>query len=123
MAFEEKYLDVLQNLEFGIIQVYRNHNDMTDYDALAAVEAMIDFFRAKQIGREIRKFNLSANSQLAFEGLKKMCEFRLDKEHFPNPISESELLNCLKTIQNSINKWTKRNGRKGYLNFVQQYLP
>ncbi len=91
MAFEEKYLDVLQNLEFGIIQVYRNHNDMTDYDALAAVEAMIDFYKAKQIGREIRKFNLSANSQLAFEGLNKMCEFRLDKEYFPNPIS----VNCL----------------------------
>lgn len=123
MSFEEKYLDVLQNLEFAIIEVYRTHEELLDYDALSAVEAVIDFCKAKQIGREMRDFKLSANSQLAFEGLKQICEFRLDKENMSSPISENELIDCLKRIKKSIERWTKQNGRKGYLNFVQQYLP
>jgi O6-methylguanine-DNA--protein-cysteine methyltransferase len=39
--FEEKYLDVLQNIEFGIVSVYREHPEMLDWDAFKAVEALI----------------------------------------------------------------------------------
>ena len=39
--FEERYQDVLQNIEFGITQVYRNHPEMTDWEALAAIEALL----------------------------------------------------------------------------------
>jgi hypothetical protein len=39
--FEERYGDVLQNIEFGIVQVYREHREMTDWHAESAVEALI----------------------------------------------------------------------------------
>lgn len=31
-SFEDKYLDVLQNIEMAIVGVYRQHKDLLDYD-------------------------------------------------------------------------------------------
>ena len=66
-----------------------------------------------------------------YNGVKEMCDFRLGRsisdniedEGTPIPLSISEMINCLKTIKNSINKWTKSSGRQGYLNFVKEYMP
>lgn len=131
MAFEDKYLDVLQNIEFPIQVAYKENPDLTDYDALSAVESLIEFYSAEERNREPKKFNLSEKSREVYEGLKEICDFRLRRaisednsvESIPNPISLGEMLHCLKTIKNSINKWTKRNGRQGYLNFVKGYMP
>ena len=51
-SFEEQYLDVLQNLEFGIVQMARRHPEMSDWEALAAVEALMQVYRAEAAGRE-----------------------------------------------------------------------
>jgi|SRR3972149_7719424 len=131
MAFEDKYLDVLQNIEFPIQVVYKTRQDLTDYDVLSAIEALIDFYIAEERKREPRDFKLSEKSIEVYNGAKEMCDFRLGRdiqddiktEGTPKPLSISEMTNCLKTIKNSINKWTKRNGRQGYLNFVKEYMP
>ena len=131
MAFEDKYLDVLQNIEFPIQVVYKTRQDLTDYDVLSAIEALIDFYIAEERKREPRDFKLSEKSIEAYYGVKEMCDFRLGRdiqddikaEATPKSLSISEMTNCLKTIKNSINKWTKRNGRQGYLNFVKEYMP
>lgn len=131
MAFEDKYLDVLQNIEFPIQVVYKNRQDLTDYDVLSAIEALIDFYTAEERKREPRDFKLSEKSIEVYNGVKEMCDFRIGRvfpddinpENTPKPLSISEITNCLKTIKNSINKWTKRNGRQGYLNFVKEYMP
>jgi len=51
-SFEKRYLDVLQNLEFGIVQVARRHPEMSDWEALVAVEALMQVYRAEAAGRE-----------------------------------------------------------------------
>ncbi len=130
MAFEEKYLDVLQNIEFPIQSVYKARPELTDYDVLSAIEALIDFYTAEERKREPKDFRLSEISIEVYNDVKEMCDFRLGKgnsknvsvEGSPKPLLISELLSCLKTIKNSINKWTKRYGRQGYLNFVKQYM-
>jgi hypothetical protein len=131
MAFEDKYLDVLQNIEFPIQVVYKENPDLTDYDALSAIESLIEFYTAEERKRPPRQFKLSDKSIEIYEGVKEMCDFRLGRdvsennsvEGIPNPISIGEMLHCLKTIKSSINKWTKWNGRQGYLNFVKGYMP
>ncbi len=40
MIFEDNYLDVLQNIEFGIIAVYKQYQDLSDYDVMRALEAI-----------------------------------------------------------------------------------
>ena len=131
MAFEKKYLDVLQNIEYPIQVVHKARQDLNDYDVLSAVESLIDFYNAEERKREPRDFNLSEKSVEVYNGVKEMCDFRLGRvlpedveiEDIPKSLSVSEIINCLKTIKNSIGKWTKRNGRQGYLNFVKEYMP
>jgi hypothetical protein len=38
------------------------------------------------------------------------------------PITLEELISCLRRIENSIKKWNKQGGRKGYLTFVEQFI-
>lgn len=131
MSFEEKNLDVLQNIEFAIQSVYKVQSDLIDYDVTFALESIIDFYSAENIGREPRNFNLSEKSEMVYEYVKEVCDFRLgksslddDEDNFTqNPVTINEILNCLKKIKNSVGKWTKRNGRTGYLDFVKDYLP
>jgi hypothetical protein len=131
MAFEDKYLDVLQNIEFPIQVVYKTRQDLTDYDVLSAIESLIDFYIAEERKREPRDFKLSEKSAEVYSSVKEMCDFRLGRglqddiktDGTPKPLSISEITSCLKTIKNSVNKWTKRNGKQGYLNFVKEYMP
>ena len=131
MSVEEKYLDVLQNLEFAIQLVYKEHPELIDYDVQFAVEALIEFYTAEERNREPRNFNLSGNSEKVYRKVKKMCNYRLGISKSeadlhgdsPHAISRSEILICLKKIKKSIETWTKRNGRQGYLNFLKQFMP
>jgi dipeptidase len=58
MKFAEENLDVLQNLEFSIVTVWRTHPEMTDYTAQRAYEAARQFYRAEQRGNPPEKRKL-----------------------------------------------------------------
>jgi hypothetical protein len=49
--FEEKYFDVLQNIEFGIVRVYRQRSDLVDFDVEQALSGLIREYKANQIGK------------------------------------------------------------------------
>jgi len=38
------------------------------------------------------------------------------------PLTLDEMIQCLKRIQHSVKKWNKMGGRKGYLDFIVQYV-
>ena len=44
---EDEFLDVLQNIEAALVSVYKAHSEMTDYDAQAAVNALIRLYQAE----------------------------------------------------------------------------
>ena len=46
MKTEEKYNDVLQNLEFFVVQFYQRNPELTDYAVQRVYEALIDFYKA-----------------------------------------------------------------------------
>lgn len=132
--FEERYMDVLQNLEFGIVQVARQHPEMTDWEALTAVEALMQVYRAEAAGREARRPELAPLAEETYHTVEGMCEWRLGRGSFVNdegapveipvdPITAEEMYTCLKRIRRSIRKWTKRGGRQGYLTYIDQFFP
>jgi hypothetical protein len=132
--FEEKYEDVLQNIEFGIVQIYRAHPEMTDAEALNAVEAAIRFYQAEANKRNPPPLRLSPLAQEAFNSAKAMCEWRMGRTHMLDeknqpvdvemtPRTVDEIVACLKRIRRSIEFWNKRGGRQGYLNYVIEFLP
>ncbi len=132
--FEDEYLDVLQNIEAAIVQVYKEHPEMTDWDALNAIQALGRVYQA-----EVRKRNLPAQPmaplvQLTFDAVKAMCDWRLGRsgafqvgsQLIPasdaKPKTVDEIVACLKRIRRSIEMWNKEGGRRGYLNFISQFV-
>lgn len=129
-SFGEKNLDVLQNIEFGIVQVYRANPALLDLDAADAIDALARYYHAQEEGRTPTTTNLSERAADVFRSVQLMCEWRLGRAPLPGEtsINESslplvELVRCLREIQKSIPRWTRQGGRQGYLKFVVEYFP
>ncbi len=129
MTFEEEYQGVLQNIETAIIMIYRQHPDLTDYDVEVAVNALVKGYQSDNW-----QTDLPTVRQSLHDIVKSTCEWRLGRAPFPfgdapeeltevSPLTEKEIIACLRRIQKSIKKWTKHYGRQGYLQFVNDFIP
>jgi hypothetical protein len=130
---EEEFEDVLQNLEFALVQVYRIHDEMTDWESETAVASLIRTYTAEERGRKPPNLRLKPLEQEAYDNVQAMCELRLGRsqlrddsgegiDFFGEPIAVSDLVLCLKRIRKSIQLWRKEGGRRGYFEFVDQFL-
>ena len=126
---DEKYLDVLQNIEFGIVSVYQKQNDLNDYDVMNALEALIDAYRLEIRGHTPKEYSLTAKESLVFGEVREMCEFRLGRKNLDETSlaileqkTTEEILSCLRKIRKSVERWNSRGGKQGYLNFVKEYV-
>ena len=132
MTVEEEYQDVLQNLEFAIVSIYRITPDLIDAEVLNAIDSLIRTYGAAAQGKSIGSRPIRGISKEVTESVAGMCEFRLGRSprvdlegnsfESPPPISLNVLVDCLKRIQSSIKFWTKQQGRQGYLNYVQRFI-
>ncbi|HEU0298019.1 MAG TPA: hypothetical protein VFR37_01165 [Longimicrobium sp.] len=132
-TFEEQYADVLQNIEFAIVETYRGTPELLDYHVDAALEAAIARYSAEQQGRTPRPVTLEGARLQVYEAVRNACEWRLGREEIrigsdlrldepPEPKRLDEIVSCLKRIRKSVQRWTKQRGRQGYLKFVSQYV-
>lgn len=134
IPFEEEYMDVLQNIEFALVSIYKEHEKMSDYDAEKAITALIKTYQAKARGQEAAPTRLRSDQQEdAYTFVKEMCDMRLgeeislEKDGQPVNIGISsleidEIIACLKRIRKSIKMWNKKWGRRGYFKFVSNYV-
>ena len=123
----EKYQDVLQNIEFAIVSIYRDNLEMTDYAAMRSLEAIINYYSAEKTGKTPRNFSLDELEKEIFRQVQSICEWRLGRPSsfgmpITNPTSLDEIIQCLKRILKSVEKWNKHEGIQGYLRFVSQYV-
>jgi hypothetical protein len=129
-VLEEEYLDVLQNIEFAIVSVYRERNDLRDYEVMRALDALIDFYRAEARGHIPKEFHLPEKETLVFQRVQDMCEFRLGRENLGSNVqaisiekkTADEILACLRKIRKSVDRWNKQGGKQGYLQFVSEFV-
>jgi hypothetical protein len=130
MVLEEEYLDVLQNIEFAIVSVYRERNDLRDYEVMRALDALIDFYRAEARGHIPKEFHLPEKETLVFQRVQDMCEFRLGRENLGSNVqaisiekkTADEILACLRKIRKSVDRWNRQGGKQGYLQFVSEFV-
>lgn len=130
MSIEEQYQDILQNIEFAIVQEYQRDRTLLDYDVADALEALIRMYRSEQGGGSPPLPRLAERPKVVFEAARVMCEWRLGRaqmgdQQMPKieePITIGEMIDCLKRIEKSVRRWNKQNGRQGYLNFVSKYI-
>lgn len=131
-SFEDEYLDVLQNIEMAIVSVYREHRDLLDYDVDKVLDLLWKEYMNEQINRSSPAPHLNENAQMVYERVREMCEWRLGRKEIgagddfiqekPEPISVSEVADCLKRIRKSVDLWNKQGGRQGYLYFIDNNL-
>jgi hypothetical protein len=127
MELFEKYQDVLQNIEFAIVSIYREHLEMTDYVVMRSLEAIINHYSAERTGKTPRNFSLDEREKEIFRQVQSVCEWRMGRPSSfgmpeTKPISLDEIIQCLKRILKSVEKWNKHEGIQGYLRFVSQYV-
>jgi hypothetical protein len=132
MKWQEDNLDVLQNLEFVVVEVWRAHPEMTDYAALRAYEAARQYYRAEMRGQPPKSPALTGLDATAFAALKQMCEFRLGRDAGPPPVGNEDvtvppltvekLVACLQELAKSVERHTRSGGRQGYLQFIDGFL-
>jgi hypothetical protein len=130
MKFAEENLDILQNLEFAIVEVWRAHSEMTDYTAQRAYEEARKFYRVEQRGSPPKPPALTGLDAIAFDAVKTMCEFRLGRSASPpsepeipvSPITVEKLIACLQELAKSVARHTRSGGRQGYLKFIDEFL-
>jgi hypothetical protein len=134
-AFEEQYEDVLQNIEFAIVSLYREHPEMTDWSVEEALDGLTRAYVAEQRGRPALRLRLDALQQELYERIRSMCEWRLGREQLvladskaasaaklQEPKTPDEIIACLKRVRLSVKRWNKEGGRRGYLTFVSQFV-
>ena len=80
MALEETHLDVLQNIEFAIVSVYREQSELRDYDVMRALDALIDVYRAENRGHTPKEVKLPEPELSIFQRTKELCELRLGRQ-------------------------------------------
>jgi hypothetical protein len=129
---EEKYKDVLQNIEFSVVSVYQAHPELTDWDVEAAYETLIQFYNAELRQKPADLRQLAGNQAEVMDVVRAMCEWRLGREAMfderdrpigvENPITASEIVACLKRLRKSVQFWTKAGGRQGYLNYISAFV-
>jgi hypothetical protein len=106
---ENEYLDVLQNIEFALASVYREHSEMTDYNADKVVEVILREYKAENTGRTATTRRLQGVDEVTYQRLHIVCEWRLGRGEIegPNevqikgdlpPISPTEMIACLKRV-------------------------
>lgn len=133
MTFEEEYQDVLQNIEFAIVNVYHQQAKLVDYDVETVLAALIRLYQAEQSRRQFDPPPLNELRQELYEAVKSMCDWRLGRTELerqggkgkmpqPPPLTVEEIVACLKRIRKSVQKWNKRGGQQGYLKFVEEFI-
>jgi hypothetical protein len=132
--FEEQYQDVLQNIEFAIVGVYRElPEDVSDWSVETALDGLMRAYQAEHTGRTAAAPRLSEAERLIYDRVRAMCEWRLGRQQLVGeagqpalrelePKTLDEIIACLKRVRTSVKRWHKSGGRRGYLDFVSRYI-
>ena len=132
--FEEQYNDTLRSMELALVRVYRNDDSVVDWHVGTAVNNLTRSYTAEQRKRKALSFKMPPQTQQAFTDLQTACEGWLGRaplfdeagqtiELDQNKLTISEIIACLKRIRRSVDMWQKEGGRRGYFEFIDQFLP
>lgn len=132
MTWKDEDLPVLRELESTIVDTWSRHAELNDYTAGRAYEAAFHHYRARLRNHPPKPPDLRGLDLETFNALQKACEQLLasgaaplkgTSEGDPKPVSQEKLVEYLRELGRSVERHTKAGGRRGYLEFVRQYIP
>jgi hypothetical protein len=76
---------------------------------------------------DLQHIHLPEPESLIFERTKAICEMRLGRNEDAQALLGDTrpldvIFTCLKKIRKSVDRWNKRGGRRGYLQFASQFI-
>lgn len=131
-SMSEQHEDVLQNIEVVVTMFYRQHPELSDHNVNKIYEGLERTYKATSAGKTPLTLRFTPLEQSLFDAVKAVCEWRMGQGEDPNlkvggagldPIDISVIIACLKRLQKSIRLWTTEFGMRGYLNYVEQFIP
>ncbi|MCB9340736.1 MAG: hypothetical protein H6577_21640 [Lewinellaceae bacterium] len=133
MQLETDYLDFLQNIEFAVAEVYKDNPDLRDPDVIKAYDRLVKFYNRKKKRMPELESSLTGISAKVFEAVQTMCEWRRKKEPgetveldgfegIGNDVPIVAVIRCLEKLNKSAEFWHKKDGVRGYLNFVSNFV-
>lgn len=131
--FEDRYMDVLQNIESAIVYIYRQYPELSDRQVRDVVDFLLRSYEVEARGYALPTPKFSSPTKELYEDILSVCDWRLGKEALRDeddqppelamsPKTIKEIIACLKRVRLSI-KTHKGEGRRGYLDFVSQFVP
>lgn len=78
----DRYPDVLQNIEFAIVEAHRSNPELRDADVDAALSGLITAHNARQQGKAFdpAALRLNERSEAVFQAVGEICEWRIQGE-------------------------------------------
>ncbi|MGH8610778.1 MAG: hypothetical protein ACREYF_01710 [Gammaproteobacteria bacterium] len=133
VGWDEKHLDVLQNIELAIVSVFSEHADLRDREVMHALDAAVAHYRAVGRGHVPTPDRITGQAAEVLDHIYATCEYRLDRgslepveaeQRLPPGTEKTteEILFCLRKIRKSVERWSNQAGPQGYLQFVRQYV-
>ncbi len=122
-----QHLDILQNIEATAIAFCRENPVLKDAHILAVYEKLLSLFDRRKRKLPELPVALPPISMSLFLELKTVCETRIagSPSEMPGAVNvpPGVMVLCLKKLVDSVKRWTKEGGVKGYIQFVEKYLP
>ena len=127
MKVEEKYEDILQNIEDVFVREYRSNPALKDFEVDFTLDALISYYRREAAGLPQKPVALNETRMRMFEDVKAILEHRqMLAAESGKPLSEGDKPaevygQCFSRIKKSIKLWSK-NGNQAYLKFVSKFV-
>jgi len=115
----DDYLDVLQNLEAGIVYAANRDERINDIEVMQALRALMVMYEAEEQGQSPIRPPLGEPVQAVVNQVQEVVQMRAAQAA---PLPLPVLLRCLYRIFDSVVHWNQREGQRGYLNFVRDYV-
>ena len=131
MNWKDDELPALMELESTVLRIWSGHEEMTDYTAGRAYEAAYQYHRARLRGRDPKPPALTGLDLETYNAVQGVCEKLLaagakpfkgmPHRNLPPPTLE-RLVEYLRELHRSVERHTKIDGRRGYLEFLKNYI-
>ena len=137
MNLPDKHLTLLHDIESPIIDLYRNYPNLKDNQVRKVLGELIKKYRALATQRKVLEPVYSSEiEQVLYKNIATNLERKRSSTGVPasekpkslfgrknKEASADEIfLACLRRVEKSVDRWNKRGGEQGYLNFVQGYV-
>ena len=130
MDIVNDYLDILQNIETAIISFFHENPGLRDTEVIQACERLVFNYTREKKRLPALPFSLPEKSMALYEVMKAACETRITRDS-TNGEDDPEvgyrvplriMVICLGRLHDSMLSWHKRNGQRGYLEFISPFI-